>query len=269
MRDAPWAATRESRPSSASPLGLPTSIASDGVYLYELMPSSDAGDGGFNDGFIVRIPVSGGSALSITHALGINGCLAVDETNVYWTDSLTGAPATVAKAGGIVTTLATSTTYPSEIALDATNVYWAAAPTYYDSITSVMRVSKAGGEPVTLLSGPLAAGAGGEIPCRMLAIEGGTLFLGEENQIVTFSATGVGDPTVIATANPPMALAVDSTNLFWVGVPVATVLDEMPLEGGPPVTLIPQMQGASDFVVATDGTLYWTTPASQVDSFAP
>jgi hypothetical protein len=238
--------------------GQPGPMVSDGVNLYELESNIDAGLS------IDRIPVSGGSVTTLAHGVATT-CIAVDETSVYWIDEAAKALMTVAKAGGTPTTLATSiTTYRANIVVDDASVYWTAG-LGDKPITSVMKVSKAGGAPATILNVPPSESYA--VDCRMLAIQGDTLFLAAWPQIMTFSATGAGSPGAVDAAT--QMLAADSTNLFWVTPPYGARIEEMPVDGGLPVTLVPLVLTAvNDFVVARDGTLYWTD-FNQVDSFAP
>ena len=81
--------------------------------------------------------------------------MAIDATNVYWTNSgtssksyLDGAVMMVPISGGTPTTIASNQTYPNSIAVDATSVYWT---NFRDG--TVMTVPTGGGTPAILASG--------------------------------------------------------------------------------------------------------------------
>jgi hypothetical protein len=73
--------------------------------------------------------------------------LAVDDTNVYWTDATDGTVNRVAKTGGAVTPIATGQARPVRIAIDATHVYWT---NFLGG--AVMRAPKAGGAATVVSS---------------------------------------------------------------------------------------------------------------------
>jgi hypothetical protein len=76
------------------------------------------------------------------------GGIAVDATSVYWSEPIAGAIMKVDIAGGAATTLASGLQKegPGDVATDGTNVYWVTGH-------SVRKVSVAGGNPQTLVSG--------------------------------------------------------------------------------------------------------------------
>jgi hypothetical protein len=97
-------------------------------------------------GTIVRVPIGGGQLTTIASEQSPLS-VAVDATNVYWTND-DGAGGSVARAplgGGAPTTLSTGPA-ASGIAVDGSSVYW----TNEDG--TVMSVPVAGGTPTTLAS---------------------------------------------------------------------------------------------------------------------
>jgi hypothetical protein len=94
---------------------------------------------------VVRIAKAGGTPLTLAPA-GTNGegnVLAVDATNVYWTQALEGLVLSVAVDGGGITTLASDQPQAASLAVDATNVYWGAE-------SLMLSVPKRGGIVITL-----------------------------------------------------------------------------------------------------------------------
>ncbi len=84
------------------------------------------------------------------------GAIAVDAARVYWIagDAVMSAPI----AGGPPATIVSHAGHPSAIAVDGANVYWV------DARGAVMRVSKAGGSPVTLVLSDAFVGASMRMP---------------------------------------------------------------------------------------------------------
>jgi hypothetical protein len=132
-------------------------------------------------------------------------------------------------AGGTATTVATLTGAPGALAIDANNAYW----------VDDNDQAPDGGEP---------AGAVKQVP-----LSGGT---------VTTLAVGTGLTDL--TVGDPVALAVDTNNVYWVNYGNASVVS-MPIGGGTPTTLAeePAMGDETRFeptAIAVDGTsVYWGT----------
>src|SRR5665811_85041 len=83
--------------------------------------------------------------------------LAIDDTNVYWTDeggaAYTGSVLSVPKSGGAITTLASGQTGPLGIAVTGTDVYWS-DHAYAQFGAGVMKAPLGGGDPVVIAGPP-------------------------------------------------------------------------------------------------------------------
>jgi hypothetical protein len=111
--------------------------------------------------FIVNVPVGGGSETSlvsgpITVMNGVIGDLAMDSTSLYWAE-LAPADARTSlmrtqRATGATTTLATGQYHPTIIGLvvDDGNLYWTDNGPANNGQGAIVRLSIAGGLPVTL-----------------------------------------------------------------------------------------------------------------------
>jgi hypothetical protein len=243
--------------------GSANALVSDGVSLYWTDWSAGLPA---TTGTIQRVPVAGGPVTRVATANSPN-CIAVDETRVYWSEVMTGGLVAVATEGGTPTTLAHAMAglVAAPVVLDATNIYWAPA--------SLMKVSKSGGSATPVWE-DVPANTIAVVACRALAVVGATLVFNYEigqgpALIGTIPVTGAANPTVIVSAADPAYLVTSATNVFWVGHTSANDIDEMPLQGGSPVTLsTPPDPQINDIVLASDGTLYWTGDF-QIQSLKP
>jgi hypothetical protein len=181
-----------------------------------------------NGGNLVKMPLGGGSMVTLATDIGVLGQMAVDSTNLYWTtqDSPTGASpsggppiGTVNKvpiAGGPPVVLASGQDDSFGIAVDATTVYW----------TNQSRE--------TIQS--TAAGSVMEIP---------------------INATASDSPTVLAAnVAGPAFIAVDANGIYWnaqivynATTPCENCIVSMPLAGGTPTSFCNGVIGISAMVI--------------------
>jgi hypothetical protein len=209
--------------------------------------------------------------------------LAVDETNLYWTDGDGAWVVSCPKnACTHLTVLAEAQDGPYGIAVDATNVYW----TNFNG-GQVMKcpIAGCGGNPTAIATGQndpafiavdgtnvywtntgttctSPASWGGIQPCSAPAMSG------SGGQVVECAIAGCGDaPTVLAAdPNDPSGIAVDATNVYWADFTSDQVktcaiggCNEQP-------TVLATGQSAP-YAVAVDGAnVYWTSWGADWDS---
>jgi hypothetical protein len=191
------------------------------------------------------------AALSGSEAPGI----AVDATNVYWTDQGTGTNFTgflksVPKAGGTVVTLASSLTVPVLATVGGGNVFWSAgADPGGDAIFSI---PSAGGTASTLVNDNNVV--------DIVADNNNVYWVDQSNGVQQAPVAG-GTPKVLApTQGSGSAIATDGTNVYWAdGASFSSMtIAKVPI-GGTSVTKLTSGLGfISPGGLATDGTnVYW------------
>ena len=136
----------------------------------------------------------------------------------------------IAKAGGATSTVVVPPAGALGIVVDATNVYWAG-------------------------------------PGRGFALYDGDA--GYDNRILSVAIADAGTPVIITSTDDPWLVVANSSAVYTVGDGTALEITETPLDGGPTKTVArPLANAVEDIVLASDGTLYWTTD-TQVQAMRP
>jgi hypothetical protein len=199
--------------------------------------------------------------------LGVNGDtpypwgLALDATNLYWSDNMRGEIMVAPKSGASPRVLATDTR-PLELAVDATSIYWT------DQQGLVLKAPLQGGSPVTLAS---SSGETVGIAVDSAAVyftTAGTF----DGLVGKVSIDGSGEQTLASGQGDPLDVAISESRVFWSNdMPFSNpgsqqqgnVVASVPVDGGAISTIASGQQGASQ--VAVDSTsVYWTTPRGEL-----
>jgi hypothetical protein len=240
----------------ASNQAAPTRVIVDGAYAYWADYGAASGNGA-----IARVPLAGGAAETLAPSRLFPSAMAIDGTSLYWieadADDENGKVLRMPLDGGTIDTLATSVA-PLEIAIDARHVYW----TTFDPGTSpygtLLVAAKDGGATSTLASNQMGLSG--------LAIDGTRAYWGTSNgggAVMSVPLDGGSATELAASASgAPVSVVVDPKRVYWTTVTDTVsgqtgVLEQAPLDGGAPVTLISDSTEVGAIAVDTT-SLYWT-----------
>jgi hypothetical protein len=248
-------------PSNTTTFVFMASMAIDDTSLYWMQ-----GEVARHTGTILKMPIGGGSSVTLASKLLAPVALAVDSSNVYWTDDGTskklGYVAKVPIVGGGVSTLQSGQSKAQSIAIDGVNMYW---------------TTGAPGSMPNLLQSPLAGGtvtslAAAAPSCIVAA--GGTVYFanGVTNDAYgdgTVQSVPIGGGSVTTLVSSwqftggtgyNSCLALDAANAYITGYLTVSdttgYVEVVPRAGGTPTTLASTLNNPSAIAV-DDTSVYW------------
>jgi hypothetical protein len=224
------------------PQAAPEVIAVDSTSVYLAAISA---------GSILKVPIGGGTPVTLACGQDQPSGIAVDSERVYWTNQGPGGEVmSVPVGGGTPRTLASGQGAPFAIALDGTNVYWANLA----GNQALMKVPVGGGTPTML------ADAGASLA---IAVHGGMVYWVSRDAIMAISATGGTPMTLAAGQAGPAYIAVNATNVYWTNIQGNGTIMTVPLSGGTPTTLV---TSSGDARLALDATNVFFTGGSMLNA---
>lgn len=210
---------------------------------------------------IWRVPVSGGPGQVVAGGLTWPVSIAVDSSNLYWTDIDTSSVMAQSLTTGTRRTLATGQYFPMDIVVrDSTTVYWTACAVSNGTQCAVWSLPVSGGSPTNLY--PLN---GGGNPSLALMVP--NLYVTSQGlrQVISLAiAPGGSTSTVDSTSMDFGGVDAKAGRIAWFAFETASgsfngVVKGMTVGGSPRTVGL----GQAPYAVAVDAThAYWVTNAS-------
>jgi hypothetical protein len=222
------------------PQSTPVSLAVDtnNVYVWSVGTFNLGSEINNHDGTVVQIPLDGGapitlgSGLEVLYDAAYLNAVAVDAQYVYWVQGAVGNDGAIMRVpigGGTPVAIYSTQEIPQAVVSDGTNVYWATWGTFNDGGTS-----------------------------------------NNDGNVWQGPAGGNAQPHQLASGQPaPSAIAVDSSNVYWVDLGTlggdnfpalnSGSVWKVPIGGGnASVTSIAMGQAVPVSIAVAGGTVYWS-----------
>jgi len=186
------------------------SLVTDGNYVYWVEIPGPLQeflvDGGLvlraNNGPVMKVPVGGGTAITLAADQGGPFGIAVNARNVYWTNIGDGTVMRVPLAGGAPTMVASGQRNPAQIALDATSIYWT-------TDIAVLKAPLEGGPPVRVTS------ANSALLDVAPVIMDGTVYWLDASGLASTTFDGSRRPTVSLVPDA-FGFALSGADVYWI-----------------------------------------------------
>jgi hypothetical protein len=211
---------------------------------------------------IAKVGKDGGAVTNLTTSVHNEPAqLAVDSTNVYWTEATYYGQAyrVGINTGEVMSYWVTdSHRYPYGIAVDATHIYWVEQNPLDGHSAKVMRAPIKGGGTIVIAEDPSDLTCSG-CPAKTfgIGVDATNVYWTEPGKVYKAVKTEIGrTPILLASGTGASvgAIAVDSTSVYWIdGVHIKKIMTS----GGSGVTTLATGSSLA-FSIAVDSTsVYW------------
>jgi hypothetical protein len=207
---------------------------------------------------ILTMPVSGGTATTLAALTdGPPRSIAVNDTDVYCTEG--NAIIEVSVAGGPLVTVAVGNETVG-VGVDTSNVYWTQEECPGCLLSQLMSEPLAGGSSSTLARNVTAT------DYYAFAMDAAAVYLPLDQSVLKVPLGGGPVSTLVSSENYPMAIAVDTSSVYWVELDATSnaqatsnAIGRVSIMGGSATTLASGISGhVYDLAVDSTG-IYWTT----------
>ncbi|HEX8795221.1 MAG TPA: G8 domain-containing protein [Polyangiaceae bacterium] len=180
--------------------------------------------------------------------------IAVDSTNVYWTNLTASGSVNACAVGGCgdtPTAIASAQRNPDGIAVDGSNVYWTTAT---DGSVWKCPIAGCGGSPVLLATGQ-------QNPFN-ITVDANNVYWtnnGGTGSVAKCAVAGCGgSPTVLASSQSgAWGIAVDATNVYWTNATGGAVMACAIAGCGNSPTVLASGQGTPAGIAVDAARVYW------------
>lgn len=249
----------------------PSGIVVDATNAYWVNASrSDDNDDYSIPGSVVSVPLGGGSPDTIAANQNQAWSIAINSTNIYWTDlgyptddgagmitPLSGGVYTIDLSTGTMSSVAPELTDPGPLAISSSTAYWIST---LDG--NVYSAPLTGGTPSTF--------ANSQTGYLAIATDANNVYWIDGNGLVKEPQAGGAIVTLSTEIDGTVGLAVDDRNVYWT-TEIANssgMILQMPLDGGTTITIATDLE--DPVAVTSDGTnIYWVTQGDGTVQRAP
>ena len=237
----------------------PISMTTDDANVYWTDGVDYVSDAGYFIGSVNSVPLGGGPVTILADEFLEPFGIAVDATNVYWTNYEDGTVYQLPKNGDPPVVLSNTEYLPSYIATDGVSVYWESSGQGTGNGT-IMAAPVGGGSLVTLASGLEVAPDGLSVDVNNVYWAGGNGVF----QIAKSAIAGIGTPPIqLGSGNSNVDPIVSSGMVYWgTGEATTTGIQYCAigggcLSGGGSLSTLPPISVTS--LALGGGDMYWTS----------